>query len=574
LRSLFQSLFRLIVRHLITLLLIIAVLIAGKLALNTWNEFRSLQKSLPLLSKGQEAVDEHHARLSNEVATDVQRFQLASFTALAARIEDLNRRINELEKKQREPMLSFPFPPAKEIDLAGKAVERAKHAVEIELLKQERDYLMRLHATALGKLNRQAAVQRLQQLWQDHTAIYNTLQANLQAQRALKTRHPVLISIPGTAPYQQMASLQQKNLQLRTANTAAHQAYRTQQEALKSMPASAHITAFRIDDARVNQALQEFQTIMTKASAAHAQNWLAKGTDQVIDVLPVALGILCSLILLPLAGKVLYYFVLAPIAGRLPAIYIGKGAPGMIDLPHQAGMPRNSHGVSSVSQSITVDASEELLVHPEYMQSASSSGKKDTKWLVNWSYPFTCLASGLVAMTRIRPSQPEEVVISSSVDPLDEIALIALPAGAAMVFQPRSLVGFKSPKNYPVTIHRHWRIASLHAWLTLQFRYLVFTGPVTLIVKGCRGVRIEAAGGRSISQYATLGFSANVGYSTIRSEPFVPYLTSKQALFHDRFEGNSGIFVYQETPRIEMRQSAASRGSEAVLEAMLKAVGI
>lgn len=557
-----------------TLLLIVAVLIAGKYALSAWNEFRSLQTSLPVLMKGQGAIDEHRTRLSNEVATNVWRFESASFTALAARIEGLNHRINELEKTQRGPMLTFPFPPSKEIDLAGKAVERAKHAVEIELLKQERDYLMRLHATALGKLNRQAAFQRLQQLWQEHTAIYNTLQANLQAQRALKARHPLLILIPGTAPYREMTSLQQQNLELRAANTAAHQAYHTQQAALSSMPASATITAFRIDDARVERALQEFYAITAKANARYAQNWLAKGTDQVVGVLPVALGILCFLILLPLAGKVLYYFVLAPIAGRLPAIHIGKGTPGMTDLPHQSGMPGNSHCLSAVSQSIKVEPGEELLVHPEYVQSATLSSKKDTKWLLNWSYPFTCLASGLVAMTRVRPSQPEEVVISSSIDPLDEIALIALPAGVAMVFQPRSLVGLKYPKNHPVTIHRHWYLESLHAWLTLQFRYLVFIGPVTLIVKGCRGVRIEAAGGRSISQYATLGFSANVGYSTIRSEPFVPYLTSKQALFHDRFTGDSGVFVYQETPRIEMRHSVAARGSKAVLEAMLKAVGI
>ena len=45
------------------------------------------------------------------------------------------------------------------------------------------------------------------------------------------------------------------------------------------------------------------------------------------------------------------------------------------------------------------------------------------------------------------------------------------------------------PAGAPANITRHWRLASLHAWLTLQLRYLVFHGPCQLLLKGCRGVR-------------------------------------------------------------------------------------
>ena len=83
--------------------------------------------------------------------------------------------------------------------------------------------------------------------------------------------------------------------------------------------------------------------------------------------------------------------------------------------------------------------------------------------------------------------------------------------------QPRALVGLMHRVGEPVRMARYWRLGSLHAWLTLQLRYLVFRGPVTLIVKGCRGVRVDAVDqGRVISQAATLGFSTSTAYSTSR----------------------------------------------------------
>ena len=69
------------------------------------------------------------------------------------------------------------------------------------------------------------------------------------------------------------------------------------------------------------------------------------------------------------------------------------------------------------------------------------------------------------------------VVVSSLDDALGEVGVIELPAGAAMVIQPRSLAGIVKPQGVPVNITRHWRLGSLHAWLTLQLRYLVFHGP-------------------------------------------------------------------------------------------------
>jgi hypothetical protein len=128
-------------------------------------------------------------------------------------------------------------------------------------------------------------------------------------------------------------------------------------------------------------------------------------------------------------------------------------------------------------------------------------------------------------------------------------------------------------------VRSHWRLGTLHAWLTLQLRYLAFEGPATLVVKGCRGVRLEGAGGgpgagRNISQDATLGFSAHARYTTVRAEPFLPYLTGRQPLFHDSFAGPDARFLYEEVPRTARAGRRSNNPFEVLLDAALKAFGI
>jgi len=150
--------------------------------------------------------------------------------------------------------------------------------------------------------------------------------------------------------------------------------------------------------------------------------------------------------------------------------------------------------------------------------------------------------------------------------------LLRIPAGQALVIRPRALVGVVADRRGPIDIRWQWRLASLHAWLTLQLRYFVIRGPLTLAVQGRRGVRMQAAqASHAIRQNATLGFSTDVAYSTVRSEPFLPYLRGQAPLLSDRF-GGAGVYLYDETPG-GGRQGRISRGLEGITDALLKLVG-
>lgn len=321
---------------------------------------------------------------------------------------------------------------------------------------------------------------------------------------------------------------------------------------------------------RKQQEIDSFDTVLGAERDRVASNPRERLIATIKSRIPAALAILAGILLMPVAIKALFYFVLAPLASRLAPIRILPGAEPPPGVPPVR---------SAVSATVDIQPGEELLVQPDFLQSSSKPAIKRTRWFLNPRLPFASLASGMFALTSVAPEgvASTRVVVSSQRDPFSEIGVLEIPAGAAMVVHPRSLAGVVKPAGAAARITRHWRLGSLHAWLTLQLRYLVFHGPTTLLLRGCRGVRAEAPQPdqpRLINQAATLGFSANLDYRTIRCETFVPYLRGHEDLFNDLFAGGPGWFVYEEMPARERRAGVTGRGLEGLTDAILKAFGI
>jgi uncharacterized protein (AIM24 family) len=286
-----------------------------------------------------------------------------------------------------------------------------------------------------------------------------------------------------------------------------------------------------------------------------------------------ALWVVLVISMMPLLLKAFWYYVMAPLAARRPPIQLlpaRAAAPSPVSATEADDTPRS---ISSVSKALVLANDEELLVHPEFIQSLSHAGSKRTQWLLSRRLPFTSLASGMVALTRVSGAGAR-CTVASKKDPFAELAVIELPAGASLVLQPRSLAGIVQPVARPLRIVPRWNLG-LGALITLQFRYLVFEGPARLVVAGCRGVRQETAGsGRSIDQNQTIGFSAHLAYAPRRSETFGAYLLGVNGLFNDSFAGGDGILVYEEMPYSGRRSGITGRGLAGVTDVLLKFFGI
>ncbi len=336
------------------------------------------------------------------------------------------------------------------------------------------------------------------------------------------------------------------------------------------------VRGFGIDPGAVEAALERADAALATESRRHGSFFWAAAHNfwpAINAQLPAAIGILALLVLVPIGIKLLLYFVIAPWAARQPPIQILSRSAGIAaDQPRVAAAALRA---SAVSIPVAIEPGEELLLHSAYLQSSSAHSAKTTKWLLDWNYPFTSLAAGLYTLIRVAPQQRETVVVSAIRDPLLEVAVIEVAAGSAMVLQPRSLVGLVQQRSAPLRITSHWRVGHLHAWLTFQFRYLAFHGPARLIVRGCRGVRLEAAGrGRLVNQAATLGFSADALYSVTRCETFVSYWRGDDELFNDQFAGDACVYAYEEMPGLHRHAGVTGRGLEGLADSLLKLFGV
>ena len=228
---------------------------------------------------------------------------------------------------------------------------------------------------------------------------------------------------------------------------------------------------------------------------------------------------------------------------------------------------------SATSVAVRLQPGEELLVRQDYLQTSSDSGPKGTQWFLDWKKPITSLATGLTFLTRIR-GEGETTTISATKDGLAEVTVVSLPTGSSCVLHPRAIAAVAQPVSQPLRIVSHWRLSSLNAWLTLQFRYLVFHGPARLVLKGGRGVRVEAAErGRVFGQDQLVGFSADLAYSVTRTETFWPYFVGREQLLKDRVIAGKGVLIVEEAP-FTARNGGVRRGLEGMIDAGMKVFGL
>jgi len=355
----------------------------------------------------------------------------------------------------------------------------------------------------------------------------------------------------------QRADRERAQRQAQAAFNAARESYGALLVGLRTAPPP--------DD--LDQALQ-------RQREALAQHWATRIWDAIRPVLLWALWVLGLVILIPPAVKAFWFYLIAPIAARLDPIRLRPDVGGATDWA-AARVAGGSPSGSAVSREVVLRPGEELLIKPEYLQSSVNDARIDSRFVLSRHLFFGSLATGLVNLTRIRVDREASVTVSATQDLIDEVAVIEIAEGSALVFQPRNLVGVIQRDERPLRIEKIWRAGHLSSWLTLRLRHLVFHGPCALIVKGARGVAMEpATSGRRVAGAATMGWSAGLAWSVRRSETFHAYRTGKQSLFNDSFDGPDGEVVYEQMPRAGAKGGWWARGLDGIGDGLLKVVGL
>ncbi len=569
-----MHLFRLLLSWSVRRLLVFVLIVAAMVA---FVQVRNAYQSLPEIAEQVEALERQHGLVEAEVGRQREQAEAALRSIGSAEEAVLRRRLAAVRAAiaAREDRSTSGFGLA--LDAArgdGDAVARALIGrFRLQLLRREEAVI----ATRLEAIRRGGEVNGL-------AARIAALDARMRAleQRiaTIERQYPVLARIERVplvrriegpwrelrAARQELAAVGAERQRLAVAYRAtrgaferARAAYGASQAAMRGLPAPGG----------------ELRQQIAEKRRQLSEHWATRVWQAVRPVLGWAFWVMFVIIVAPPAVKAFWFFVVAPFASRLPPVRIGRPTGGNLGWAAERIAKDGAPTGSAVSGRLRLRPGEELLVRPEYLQSSVVGARTDSQLLLSPALPLGSLATGLFGLTRIRAERETSAAISATRDPIDEIAIFEIPEGSAIVFRPRNLVGVVQRIGQPLRLQRVWKIGCLMSWLTLQLRHLVFHGPCALVVKGGRGVALEpAAGGRRVADAATLGWSAGLDYSVTRSETFLAYLTGKQSLFHDRFDGETGCVVYEEMPRGRAKSGLFGRGLEGLGDGLLKIVGL
>lgn len=257
-----------------------------------------------------------------------------------------------------------------------------------------------------------------------------------------------------------------------------------------------------------------------------------------------------SILFLPLILKMLLFYLWAPLASLSRPIVIRTKAQSPVRVSETA-----------VSQELVLQPGQSATIQHKFYQASDQDVGKRTKFLFSWRYPFSCLSAGLVLLTRTTNKSKDKLrrlTLSSQDEAEIELAVVELPDDSSLVCRPTFLAALITEGGRIPRIRSHWRFFSIHSWITLQFRYFEFRGPVKLVLWAYRGVRAERMTDENVrqgnekrtNQYATIGFTPSLHYKSARSETFVSYLRNHNPLFDDLFSGK-GVFLCQQVSRAE-----------------------
>jgi hypothetical protein len=577
---LLSSLFSLVRRYVLLFVGIVLVLVCGSWIRSEWRQVRTSIDEPPSLQRAQENVDAYRVALSAQAVRDAGRMSTAAAAQLDASIGALDADILRLERmstQARDALAPLSVLRGGASALPERLERAALRGVELELRRQERAHLVALRARLGVLLDREAALRQLEHLRLAYLQAFQAQQDTKNKLTEARTRTGWLDRVfPYSAANRQVRAWEAQ-VAVRTGQADAALAhFRQQKRLVEQLPRAPDLAQLQIDRRRLAAAAAPLAERLRYVDTLASQSLAWRAYRLAEPVLGAAFIVLVSWVVVPFAIRALFYFVLAPLAARARPIVIARDRSDM-DRLFRPWHRLRDHGphVSAVSKRIALGPEDELLIRPAYCQSQPEHADIATKVLFDWSYWLPSIAARLWMLDRIRTRQAAEIVVSSTVDALEEVALLEIPAGAAFVLQARGLAGIRYQRGQRPRIRSHWRLGTLHAWLTLQLRYLSFEGPATLVVKGRRGVRLEhASAGRTISQDATLGFSTNAGYSTVRARPFLPYMLGRRALLNDKFAGDDAYYLYEEIPRRGQAGYRNRNPLEALVDAGLKAFGV
>ena len=251
----------------------------------------------------------------------------------------------------------------------------------------------------------------------------------------------------------------------------------------------------------------------------------------------VGLGIF----LIPMVTRVGWFYTVAPMVSLAKPTRLAHSSQRL----GLTSSPLLTCSTSTKKLDVTILPNESLFVRAACLKSYDAKTKKRTQIAWKIRSPFISYSAGLWELTRVDGgTDGAKVSLWSGEDADRQLVCIELRDHPGLVFRPRHLVGLIH-EPAALNLRKQWRLGHLHAWCTLQLRYIVLEGTGRAVFWALGGIEaVSPAGGKQcVSQDSVAGFDSRLDYSVRRNETFWPYLRGKEPLFDDCFEGSEQYLV-------------------------------
>lgn len=284
---------------------------------------------------------------------------------------------------------------------------------------------------------------------------------------------------------------------------------------------------------------------------------------------PRALALLLAAWLLPYALRALNFYGVAPLVMRTqPIVIAGRGAersgrPPAAPTTDDAGSAMNTtatadgrgeedragQGVrvrtfpSERTAAVALGEGERIFVRPDRVRQVES-GCSRTRWLLDSENRGQSWMFGLFGLTEVTgPANGTRMTLAATDrDAADTYVMrVDLENHPAFVIQPRHVVALTDG----LVLGARWRWG-LHAWMRLQFRYIVVRGTGSIWLEGYGDVTAAEVGERESHQEtaAYVAWDGRLRMRLRRRETAWPYVLGRMELFETGMAGE-GVFVWQ-----------------------------
>lgn len=317
-------------------------------------------------------------------------------------------------------------------------------------------------------------------------------------------------------------------------------------------------------DGAAKRAIQTKQELERGLSEAKTGRWWLIGVAEQAWARSFSfLGLIVfTIVFVPVLWKAFWFYVVAPIANKAPPIQVDAGA-------------KTEAVVSSATsvQEVYLTPGDKICTRSDWVNAYPSDGvTKNTRLLWSWRAPLVSYASGLRELTewRIMGATTQKLKLCSGTEPNLKITKITLGTQSALVVRPSSIVALSGD----LELSTHWKLASIHSWITGRLRHIVISGCGTLYLCGYGDVKAETTKLRQrMSDQLLIAHEPCIRFRAVRTETFWPFLRNKAPLYDLQFE-DEGIVIYQ-AARMKAAEGSTSTTErfQNLLDLLLKPLG-